>query len=76
MAKRRAGFRVLGLGVMTWKMVSMQRAEMLSQSMNPRAYAMGSHMRSIEPREPPNLWRFRLSLVEPPEPPNMWSFSV
>jgi len=27
------------------KMVSMQRAEMWSQSMNPRAYAMGSHSR-------------------------------
>mmetsp|Transcript_40101 Transcript_40101/g.99784 ORF Transcript_40101/g.99784 Transcript_40101/m.99784 type:complete len:227 (-) Transcript_40101:352-1032(-) len=35
------------------KMVSMQRAEMWSQSMKPRAYAIGSHMRSIEPREPP-----------------------
>mmetsp|Transcript_33553 Transcript_33553/g.79405 ORF Transcript_33553/g.79405 Transcript_33553/m.79405 type:complete len:213 (-) Transcript_33553:761-1399(-) len=36
-----------------WKMVSMQRAEMLSQSMNPSAYAIGSHRRSMEPREPP-----------------------
>eukprot|EP00966_Prymnesium_polylepis_P022733 523008-Prymnesium_polylepis.1 len=33
------------------KMVSMQRAEMWSQSMKPRAYAIGSHMRSIEPGE-------------------------
>ena len=36
------------------KIVSMHRAEMWSQSMNPRAYAMGSHMRSMDPREPPN----------------------
>mmetsp|Transcript_21929 Transcript_21929/g.87039 ORF Transcript_21929/g.87039 Transcript_21929/m.87039 type:complete len:273 (-) Transcript_21929:468-1286(-) len=35
------------------KIVSMHRAEMWSQSMKPSAYAMGSHMRSIEPREPP-----------------------
>ena len=34
-------------------MVSIARAEMWSQSMNPRAYAMGSHMRSMEPRDPP-----------------------
>ena len=30
------------------KIVSMQRAEMWSQSMKPSAYAIGSHMRSIE----------------------------
>mmetsp|Transcript_24391 Transcript_24391/g.50389 ORF Transcript_24391/g.50389 Transcript_24391/m.50389 type:complete len:225 (-) Transcript_24391:557-1231(-) len=35
------------------KIVSMQRAEMWSQSRKPSAYAIGSHMRSIEPREPP-----------------------
>ena len=36
------------------KIVSMQRAEMWSQSMKPSAYAIGSHIRSIEPREPPS----------------------
>mmetsp|Transcript_28734 Transcript_28734/g.69175 ORF Transcript_28734/g.69175 Transcript_28734/m.69175 type:complete len:202 (+) Transcript_28734:322-927(+) len=35
-------------------MVSMHRAEMLSQSTNPSAYAMGSHILSRDPRLPPN----------------------
>mmetsp|Transcript_33312 Transcript_33312/g.82534 ORF Transcript_33312/g.82534 Transcript_33312/m.82534 type:complete len:208 (-) Transcript_33312:602-1225(-) len=39
----------------SWKMVSMHRADMWSQSIKPRAYAMGSHIRSIDPRLPPLL---------------------
>mmetsp|Transcript_42235 Transcript_42235/g.137057 ORF Transcript_42235/g.137057 Transcript_42235/m.137057 type:complete len:248 (-) Transcript_42235:424-1167(-) len=35
------------------KMVSMARAEMWSQSMKPSAYAIGSHIRSIDPRAEP-----------------------
>ena len=37
----------------SWKMVNMHRADVLSQSMKPNAYAMGSHMRLMEPRDPP-----------------------
>mmetsp|Transcript_66196 Transcript_66196/g.137934 ORF Transcript_66196/g.137934 Transcript_66196/m.137934 type:complete len:243 (-) Transcript_66196:566-1294(-) len=37
------------------KMVSIALAEMLSQSKNPSAYAMGSHILSRLPRLPPNL---------------------
>mmetsp|Transcript_15889 Transcript_15889/g.33574 ORF Transcript_15889/g.33574 Transcript_15889/m.33574 type:complete len:243 (+) Transcript_15889:1071-1799(+) len=36
------------------KIVSMHRAEILSQSTNPRAYAMGSHIRSNDPLDPPS----------------------
>mmetsp|Transcript_28054 Transcript_28054/g.48735 ORF Transcript_28054/g.48735 Transcript_28054/m.48735 type:complete len:240 (-) Transcript_28054:232-951(-) len=45
------------------KMVSMQRAEMWSQSRKPSAYAIGSHMRSIEPREPPLLMNHSVKVM-------------
>ena len=45
------------------KIVSMHRALMWSQSMNPNAYAMGSHMRSMEPREPPKLVNHSVNVI-------------
>ena len=51
MSMRRAEASVLV--AKNWKIVSMQRALMSLQSKKPRAYAMGSHMRSMLACEPP-----------------------